>query len=147
MFERLFGASDVVDPATRAKRARRNKSILDYVTEDTRKLRGDLGATDKRKLDEYLYAVREIETRIENSEKQGAEAAPPMGRPSGIPLDFSEHARLMFDLMAVAFQTDSTRIATLMLGREGSTRTYREIGVSDAHHPLTHHRDQIFRME
>src|SRR5206468_9485491 len=95
-------------------------------------------------MDEYLTAVREIETRIQKSERQSNEMAPPMGKPDGIPIDYADHSRLMFDLLAVAFQTDVTRIATFMLGREGSTRAYREIGISDAHHPLTHHRgDQV----
>lgn len=140
VFERLFGDADL-DPATRAKRAVYNKSILDYVTDDTHKLEGSLGATDRRKLDEYLYAVREIEQRIEKAEKESANLpAPNMERPAGVPVDFGDHARLMFDLMVAAFQTDQTRIATFMMGREGSTRVYREINISDAHHPLTHHR-------
>ena len=141
VFERLFGADAGLDPATRAKQRRYNRSILDFVMEDTRKLEGTVGASDRRKLDEYLSAVRDIERRIEAAEKAPAEAAPPMSKPSGIPIEYHEHARLMFDLMAVAFQTDQTRIATFMMGREGSTRAYREIGISDAHHPLTHHRN------
>lgn len=142
VFERLFAGMDTSEnPASRAKRERYNKSILDFVLEDTQDLKGTLGATDKRKIDEYLFAVREIEKRIETSERETAErGAPPIDKPVGIPIDFSEHARLMFDLQVIAFQADLTRISTFMLGREGSTRTYREIGVPDAHHPLTHHR-------
>ncbi|MBI3694514.1 MAG: DUF1552 domain-containing protein [Acidobacteria bacterium] len=140
VFERLFGNADE-DPATRAKRERYNKSILDFVSEDTQKLKGTLGPTDRRKLDEYLVAVREIEKRIEAAERDSL-AAPAMGKPSGIPVDFTEHVHLMFDLMAVAFQADLTRVMTFMMAREGSTRTYREIGISDGHHPLTHHRNQ-----
>ena len=141
VFERLFGDADV-DPATRAKRAIYNRSILDFVTDDTRRLQGTLGATDRRKLDEYLFAVREIEQRIEKAEKETANLpVPSMERPAGVPVDFAEHAKLMFDLMVAAFQTDQTRIATFMIGREGSGRVYREIGISDAHHPLTHHRN------
>jgi Protein of unknown function (DUF1552). len=141
VFERLFAGLDLSeDPATRAKSGKYRKSILDFVLEDTRQLKGSLGPTDKRKIDEYLYAVREIEKRIQAVEQDNASAPPSLEVPAGIPVDFAEHARLMFDLMVVAFQTDSTRVASLMMGREGSGRTYREIGVSDSHHPLTHHR-------
>jgi hypothetical protein len=148
VFERLFAGVDISEsPASRAKRERYNKSILDFVLEDTRELKGDLGPTDRRKLDEYLHAVREIERRIESVERDTKEVAPSIDKPTGIPIDFTEHARLMFDLMAVAFQADLTRITTFMLGREGSTRTYREIGVSEAHHPLTHHRNDPEMLE
>ena len=141
VFERLFGDADL-DPATRAKRSLYNKSILDFVSDDTRRLQGTLGSTDRRKLDEYLFAVREIEQRIQKAEKDSANLpTPSMERPAGVPVDFAEHARLMFDLMVAAFQTDQTRIATFMIGREGSGRVYREINISDAHHPLTHHRN------
>ena len=140
VFERLFGAGDE-DPATRARQARYNKSILDFVMEDTRSLQGGLGPNDKRKLDEYLTAVREIERRIESSERDSREVVPTMERPAGIPLDYSEHARLLYDMLVIAFQADLTRVGTFMMGREGSTRAYREINISDAHHPLTHHRN------
>jgi hypothetical protein len=140
VFERLFAGWETgEDPATRARRQRYNRSILDFVMEDTQRLEGKLGPTDRRKMDEYLTAVREIEARIQKAEQQKPEA-PPIGCPDGIPVDFADHSRLMFDLLAIAFQSDLTRIATFMLGREGSTRAYREIGISDAHHPLTHHR-------
>jgi hypothetical protein len=148
VFERLFAGVDVSEtPASRAKRERYNKSILDFVLEDTRELKGELGPADRRKLDEYLHAVREIERRIETAERDSKEIAPSIEKPTGIPIDFTEHAHLMFDLMAVAFQADLTRITTFMLGREGSTRTYREIGVSEAHHPLTHHRNDPEMLE
>ncbi len=147
VFERLFGSGDSADPATRARRARYNKSILDFVKEDTERLRGGLGPTDRRKLEEYLSSVREIETRIEAAERHARQYNPPFEKPAGIPVDFQEHARLMFDLLLVALQTDQTRIATLMLGREGSVRSYREIGISDAHHPLTHHRGNADMIE
>jgi hypothetical protein len=140
VFERLFGSGEE-DPAAHAKQARYNKSILDFVSEDTRNLQGGLGPTDRRKLDEYLSAVREIEKRIEAAERDSREVVPTMERPAGIPLDYSEHARLLYDMLAIAFQADLTRVGTFMMGREGSTRAYREINVSDAHHPLTHHRN------
>jgi hypothetical protein len=138
VFEKLFGAPDAeADSPERAARVRR--SILDMVRDDAGSLRRQLGPADRRKVDEYLTSVREIEKRIESSETARL-AAPPLEAPDGIPLDYAAHARLMFELMVAAFQTDSTRIQTLMMGREGSTRAYREIGISDAHHPLTHHR-------
>src|SRR5205085_3782425 len=95
---------------------------------------------DRRKLDEYLYAIREIEQRISNAEKSQQEVTPAMDKPAGIPITFAEYARLMFDLQVVAFQADLTRVSTLMIGREGSMRVYPEIDVPDPHHPLTHHR-------
>ncbi len=142
VFERLFGRpGDSDDPVARAKRKIYEKSILDFVQHDTRKLQSELGPTDRRKLDEYLTGVREIEKRIEAGEASAAQTTPSMDRPSGVPVDFAEHAKLMFDLQVVAFQTDQTRIATFMLAREGSNRTYREIGVPGGHHGLTHHRN------
>jgi hypothetical protein len=145
VFERLFGASS--SPAERAY----DQSILDLVREEATRLRGGLGNTDRRKLDEYLYSVREVERRLQSAEKAalepGMEKPPGMERPSGIPVDYSEHARLMFDLAAIAFQTGLTRVATIMMGREGSNRTYREIGVTEAHHGLTHHKGDADKIE
>ena len=140
VFERLFGESSE-DPATMARRATYRRSILDFVMNDAKTMKVSLGPTDNRKLDEYLDGIREIERRIEQAEKEGNQIAPSMEHPDGVPVEFADHVKLMFDLMAVAFQTDSTRVATFMIGREGSTRTYREIGIPDAHHPLTHHRN------
>ena len=138
-FERLFGAEPESAEA-RAKRQGYEKSILDFVLDDTRRLSGDLGAADRRKLDEYLSAVREIERRIEITETDTQSFVPPIEKPSVVPAAFQDYARLMFDMLWVALQTDLTRVCTFMIGREGSDRTYREIGVSDPHHPLTHHR-------
>jgi hypothetical protein len=138
-FERLFGASEgPSDPASVARRAAARKSILDAVGEETRALSTNLGAPDRRKIDEYLTAVREIERRIQTSEK---EITPGLEKPTGIPIDFKDYLNLMFDLQLVAWQADITRVGTLMIGREGSLRTYPEIGVPDPHHPLTHHRN------
>jgi hypothetical protein len=100
-----------------------------------------LGASDRRKVDEYLTAVREIERRIETSERDAKEELPAVEKPAGIPVSLADYVKLMYDLQVLAFQTDTTRIATLMVGREGSNRVYPEIGVSDPHHPLTHHRN------
>jgi len=140
VFERLFGDASET-PEARAKRLSYNKSILDFVSEDTQRLKGDLGRTDRRKLDEYLDAVREMERRIELAEHDSRAFTPEMEKPAGVPVEFADHVKLMFDLMTLAFQADVTRISTFMICREGSTRTYREIGVNDAHHPLTHHRN------
>jgi hypothetical protein len=141
VFERLFGADELV-PAARARRARERTSVLDAVSDRTRQLNGTLGASDKRKLDEYLYAVREIERQIQRAEKQDRPVVPSIEKPAGIPPAFSDYMNLMFELQIVAFQADLTRVTTLMYGREGSLRTYGEIGVPDSHHPLTHHRRQ-----
>lgn len=148
VFERMFGDVDPSETAaSRAKRQRYDKSILDFVLEDSRHLRTSLGPTDRRKLDEYMTAVREIETRIAAAEKSNANTldlsalAPGFEKPQGIPVNYADHARLMFDLMTLAMRADVTRIMTLMMAREGSNRAYREIGVPDGHHGLTHHRN------
>src|SRR5438128_5447306 len=144
VFERLFGTVDFsLDPETRARRAQYRASILDFVRSDTQQLATKLGAADGRKLDEYLSAVREIERRIQTAEKDNRPATPSMDKPAGIPITFPDYAKLMYDLQVVAFQTDLTRVATLMLGREGSMRVYPEIGIPDPHHPLTHHRENL----
>jgi hypothetical protein len=108
---------------------------------DTQSLVKNLGQADRRKIDEYLFAVREIEKRIESAEKDNRQLTPSIEKPAGIPITFPEYVKLMYDLQVVAFQTDLTRISTLMVGREGSTRVYPEIGIPDPHHPLTHHRN------
>jgi hypothetical protein len=141
VFERLFGAGEIeADPVRRARLQRYRRSILDSVLEDARRLQGTLGAADRRKLDEYLYAVRDIETRIQKTEQANRQTAPPMDKPpSSVPENFQEHTHLMFDLMTVAFQTDSTRVITFLMAIEQSNRAYREIGIPDSHHGLTHH--------
>jgi uncharacterized protein DUF1552 len=141
IFERLFGAEDDPDLAVgRAVREASRKSILDMVSDDARALQKQLGATDRRKLDEYLTALRETEVAIEQQAKFKASLPrPTMPKPDGIPGDFTEHVRLMYDLLALALQTDSTRIATFMVLREGSNRPYPFIGVNDGHHDLSHH--------
>ncbi|HEV7502237.1 MAG TPA: DUF1552 domain-containing protein [Vicinamibacteria bacterium] len=140
-FERLFGDADNADPAARAQRARERTSILDVVGERSRELMGQLGTADRRKLDEYQYAVREIERQIQRAETDTRPVVPPIEKPSGIPETFAEYLRLMYELQVIAFQADLTRVATLMVGREGSLQSYPEIGVPDPHHPLTHHQN------
>ncbi|MCW5981591.1 MAG: DUF1552 domain-containing protein [Bryobacteraceae bacterium] len=140
VFERLFGTDDAAgDPVARARQRRRRKSILDFVTDDTRQLQNGLGPSDRRKLDEYLSAVRAIEKQIEIAETQTGDFEPDVEKPAGIPLLYGDHVKLMLDLTAVAMQGDMTRIVTFMFAREGSNNTYREVGVSEAHHGLTHH--------
>ena len=142
VFERLFGDVRTGEtPRARARRLRQDESILDFVQQDTKKLQRTLGATDRRKLDEYLAGIREIERRISSDENQSAQLPPDLEKPAGIPVEFTDHIKIMFDLMTVALQADMTRVVTFMVGREGSNRTYREIGVPDPHHGLTHHQD------
>ncbi len=142
-FDRFFAGVDTSEtPEARAKRERYSRSILDFVMEDTQQLEGKLGPTDRHKLDEYLYAIRELEKQIEAAERNAKDRPmPTLEVPAGVPVDFADHARLMFDLQAIAFQADLTRISTFMMGREGSNRAYREINVPEAHHGLSHHRN------
>jgi hypothetical protein len=141
VFERLFGDIDTsVPPEVRARRLMYRRSILDLVGERTSRLVRDLGATDRRKLDEYLSSIRDVELRIQKAEQDTTGLVPTIDKPSGVPVLYADYVNLMFDLQLIAFQTDSTRIVTMMMGREGSMRTYPEIGVPDPHHPLTHHR-------
>jgi len=142
VFERLFGDIDTsLPPEARSRRLMYRRSILDLVGERTSKLAADLGPADRRKLDEYLSAIREIERRIQMAEADMTGLTPSIDKPTGIPVEYGDYVRLMFDLQLIAFQTDMTRIVTMMMGREGSMRTYPEIGVPDPHHPLTHHRN------
>jgi hypothetical protein len=142
VFERLFGDIDTsLTPEARARRLRYRRSILDLVGERTKELSANLGPSDRRKLDEYLSSIREIEQRIEKAEKDLTGLTPTIDKPTGIPVLYADYINLMFDLQIIAFQTDSTRVVTTMMGREGSMRTYPEIGVPDPHHPLTHHRN------
>lgn len=142
-FERLFGnAEDLsLDPQTRARRLKYRKSILDLVTADTQSLVKTLGPGDRRKMDEYLFSIREVEQRIESAEKDTRQLPTGIDKPTGIPFEFPQYVKLMCDLTVLAFQSDLTRVVTLVVGREGSNRVYPEIGISDPHHPLTHHRN------
>jgi hypothetical protein len=147
LFERLFGKDAHLSPEERAQRNRRRLSILDFVREDTGKLQRDLGPTDRRKLDEYLGSIRQIEQQLAKAEHDNAQIEPGMDKPYGVPADFAEHFRLMTDMMTVAMQADLTRVMTFLVTREGTSRPYREIGISDGHHPLTHHLNDPEKME
>jgi hypothetical protein len=141
VFERLFGDGDSLDSKSRLAQLKRQASILDFVAEDAKRMAHTMSANDKKKLDEYMTSVRDIERRIQKMEKGGADVAalPAYARPSGVPDGFEEHARMMIDLMVLAAQADLTRVNTFMLAREVSGRSYPEIGVPDAHHALSHH--------
>ncbi len=141
VFERLFGDNDSTDPAARRARREAQRSILDSVQEDVARLGRELGVGDRRKVGAYLDAVRDVERRIAIAERQGDDDLPLLERPMGVPASFAEHAGLMYDLQLLAWQTDRTRVTTFMSGHELSGRTYREIDVPDAHHPLSHHRN------
>jgi hypothetical protein len=140
VFERLFGdVSGGVDSSkARARRAMFQRSILDFVADDARQLQSRLGRGDQRKLDEYLTAVREIERRVEIAER-AAPRLPDGTRPPDMFASFEEHIKLMFDMLVLAFQTDSTRVSTFIVSHEGSNRAYSDIGVNDGHHDLSHH--------
>jgi len=138
VFERLFG--DGGTPAQRLTQARRTGTILDSVTQEVSRLEKTLGSSDRTKLGEYLEAVREIEQRIHNVERRGAEAELSLPeQPTDIPETFEEHAKLMFDLQVVAYQADITRVVTMLLARETSALTYENIGVPEQHHSCSHH--------
>ena len=124
----------------------KDASLLDSVTERASEMSKKLGAGDKTKLSQYLEAVR-VERRVQMAEAQSDRKLPVVEQPAGIPDTFKEHARLMFDMMALAWETDMTRVATFMMGREITGRTYAEIGVPDAHHPISHHQRDPVKLE
>lgn len=141
LFERLFGAGSHGERAASLKRRQeQQRSILDFVLDDARALQSQLAARDKQKLDDYLTSVREIEQRIQKSERFGTVPDPAIDTPAGIPGSFEDYIQIMYDMMILAFQTDSTRIATFLLAYEGSNRTFKdELGFAEGHHYLTHH--------
>ena len=146
VFERLFGEGGTV--AERLARARTTRSILDSVLEEASQLGRTLGPGDRAKMSDYLDAVREVEQRIQKTEKRTAESPLPLGqRPVGIPDRFDEHVRLMYDLQWLAFSGDITRVFTFMLGREVNSRTFPEIGITEPHHGISHHRDDAKQLE
>jgi hypothetical protein len=147
LFERLFGSSGSTDQQARLARIQLDRSILDQMKDEQIRLEARLGAQDRARLSEYLESVRDVERRIQKAEEQMSRDLPVVEQPVGIPSDYAEHAALMMDLLALAYQTDLTRVCTFMLAREVSGRAYPEIGVSDSHHPLSHHQDEPAKLE
>jgi hypothetical protein len=142
VFDRLFSNGDKrqVDES-QARRDQYKGSVLDFVMEDAKKLQTQLGVKDQQKLDEYFTSVREIEKRVELAGKGQSSAPNGAARPTGIPSEYAEHSQLMLDMLALAIQTDQTRISTFMFANEGSNRPYRNIQISDGHHDLSHHQN------
>jgi hypothetical protein len=148
IFDRLFGNGVTHEEIeSQARRRRHERSILDFALQDAKRLQGKLGYTDKAKVEEYLQAVRDLEKRIENNEKGSQQASPKYPRPDGVPASYKDHIRVMFDLMALAFQTDVTRISTFLLAHDGSNRSFKDIGVAEGHHSISHHRNDQNKIE
>jgi hypothetical protein len=146
VFDRMFG--DGASPEERLQRIETQRSILDAITGQVRRLQGDLGVRDRNRVAEYLDAVREIERRIQLAERQASNPNIDVPTtPAGIPEDYEEHTKLMFDLMAIAFQADITRVSTFMMAREVSYRTFPKLGISEAFHPASHHQNNPARLE
>ena len=141
VFEKLFGDSGSTDRQARESRLRQHKSILDSVTQKLASLKRELHANDQAKVDEYTEAIRDVERRIQRAEEQKNVEIPAMAQPQGAPPVFEDHLALMLDLQLLAFQSDLTRVISFMLGKEQSARPYPQIGVPEAHHPLSHHND------
>ncbi len=138
VFERLFGEGGTSEE--RREALRRKASLLDWVLDDTARLQAELGSEDRARVDQYLDSIREVERRIQKAEAETENSElPDLDRPAGVPVAYSDHAKLMFDLQVLAMQADITRVITFQLARETSTRTYPEAGVPEPHHPLTHH--------
>jgi hypothetical protein len=142
VFERLFGDTGTSDRTARETRLRQNKSILDSVTEKLADLRRSLGQQDQNKVDEYAESIRDVERRIQKAEQQSGIELPTLEQPQGVPPVFEDHLALMLDLQLLAFQSDLTRVITFMIGKEQSARPYPQIGVPEAHHPLSHHENK-----
>ena len=140
VFERLFGEGDSTDPAERLTRIRQNRSLLDFVAGDVSRMMNRVPQSDRVKLTEYLDGIRDVERRIQRAEEQTtSKQMPVVARPTGVPPTYDEHARLMFDLQVLAFQTDMTRVISFIMAHEKSERAYREIGIAEGHHALSHH--------
>lgn len=141
VFERLFGGGSAEERANSVRnRLASRKSILDFIADDAKAMQRRLGRNDQVKLDEYLTGVRELEKRVEKAASFGTPIDPGVSAPSGDPANYQEHMRLMMDMMVLAFQTDSTRVSSFLLAHDGSNRSFREIGVSEGHHNLSHHK-------
>jgi uncharacterized protein DUF1552 len=141
VFERLFGDSGSTERAAREARMRQHKSILDSVTEKLASLKRELGSQDQGKVNEYTEAIRDVERRIQRAEEQRDVELPTLEQPQGVPPVFEVHLSLMLDLQLLAFQSDLTRVISFMIGKEQSARPYPQVGVPEAHHPLSHHNE------
>ena len=143
LFERLFGpGAPGLRAANQQRRQQEQRSILDFVLEDARALQGRLASADQHKLDEYLTGVRDVEKRIQRAGQFGQAPDPDLETPAGVPADYGQYIQLMFDMLVLAFQTDSTRVATLLLAHDGSNRSFADIGISEGHHDLSHHQNK-----
>ena len=142
VFERLFGDTGSTERAAREARLQQNKSILDSVSEKLARLRRELGPQDQNKVEEYTESVRDVERRIQKAEQQRDVDLPEIDQPQGVPTAFEDHLAVMLELQRLAFQSDLTRVITFMIGKEQSARPYPQIGVPEAHHPLSHHENR-----
>lgn len=148
VFERLFGSGAPGERVANARRRRQEqRSILDFVLEDAHEMEKRLGPRDQEKLDQYLTGVRELESRIAMAERLGDVKDPMMPTPSGIPVSYEEHMQLMYDILLLAFQTDSTRVATMLLAHDGSNRSFADIGIPEGHHDLSHHFNNVEKIQ
>jgi hypothetical protein len=148
IFERLFGPGAHGERAANAQaRLLNRRSVLDYVLEDTRSLNRHLGLADREKLDQYFTGLRDVERRVQQAERLGPNVDPVRTTPEGIPAHHGEYVDLMLDLLVLAFQTDSTRVATLMLAHDGNNRSFSEIGINEGHHDLSHHKHEPDRVQ
>ena len=147
LFERMFGASDSTDSRVRAARLKQDRSLLDSVNDRVSQLQRKLGTADNRKMDDYLTALRDVERRIQKAEEQSSKELPDVHQPAGIPDNFVDQVRLLYDLQLLAYQSDLTRVITFLYGREQTGRPYPQIGVPEPHHPLTHHQNDPVKME
>jgi hypothetical protein len=148
VFERIFGAGPHGERAENARhRILNRRSVLDFVLDDAKRMQGRLAQGDQDKLDQYLTGVRDVEARIQHAEKFGPNVDPDRATPSGIPAGHAEYVQLMYDMLLLAFQTDSTRVASFLLGHDGDNRSFSEIGIAEGHHDLSHHQNNPERIE
>jgi hypothetical protein len=146
LFERLFGMSDSSDSATRLAAVRKERSILDSVNEELARFRRRIGPADRQKVEQYVDSIRDIERQLEKAEEQSSKDIGQVEQPTGVPSSFEDHVKLMFDLLVVAYQADLSRVFSFLMAREASYHAYPELGVSDSHHPLSHHGDNPEQM-
>jgi hypothetical protein len=147
LFERMFGSSDSTDARVRAARLKQDRSLLDSVNDRVSQLQRKLGTADNRKVNDYLAALRDVERRIQKAEEQSSKELPDVHQPAGIPDNFVDQVRLLYDLQLLAYQSDLTRVITFLYGREQTGRPYPQIGVPEGHHPLTHPQNDPVKME